>query len=76
MYWRHKEGLPATLDLVTYKPDASGRGTYMLTLTPGGELGKITQGSDWVFVLDISGSMQGKYATLIEGVRQGLAKLR
>ncbi|OUS17692.1 hypothetical protein A9Q88_02760 [Gammaproteobacteria bacterium 50_400_T64] len=76
VYWRHKEGLPATLDLVTYKPDATGRGTFMLTLTPGGELGKITQGSDWVFVLDISGSMKGKYATLIEGVRQGLAKLR
>ena len=76
VYWRHKEGLPATLDLVTYKSEANGRGTYMLTLTPGGELGKITHGSDWVFVLDISGSMQGKYATLIEGVRQGLAKLR
>lgn len=76
VYWRHKEGLPATLDLVTYKPDASSRGTFMLTLTPGGELGKITQGSDWVFVLDISGSMNGKYATLIEGVRQGLSKLR
>ncbi len=76
VYWRHKEGQPATLDLVTYKPDASGRGTFMLTLTPGAELGKITQGSDWVFVLDISGSMKGKYATLIEGVRQGLSKLR
>lgn len=76
VYWRHKEGLPATLDLVTYKPDTSGRGTFMLTLTPGGELGKITQGSDWVFVLDISGSMSGKYATLAEGVRQGLGKLR
>lgn len=76
VYWRHKEGLPATLDLVTYKPDTSGRGTFMLTLTPGGELGKITQGSDWVFVLDISGSMNGKYATLVEGVRQGLGKLR
>ena len=76
VYWRHVEGLPASLDLVTYKPDASGRGTFMLTLIPGGELGRITQGSDWVFVLDISGSMNGKYATLIEGVRQGLAKLR
>jgi Ca-activated chloride channel family protein len=76
VYWRHKEGLPATLDLVTHKPDASSRGTFMLTLTPGGELGKITQGSDWAFVLDISGSMNGKYATLVEGVRQGLGQLR
>ena len=76
VYWRHKDGLPATLDLVTHKPDASGPGTFMLTLTPGAELGQITQGSDWVFVLDISGSMNGKYATLVEGVRQGLGKLR
>ncbi len=76
VYWRHKEGLPATLELVTHKPDASGPGTFMLTLTPGAELGQITQGSDWVFVLDISGSMNGKYATLVEGVRQGLGKLR
>ena len=76
VYWRHKEGLPATLDLVTHKPDARGRGTFMLTLTPGADLGEITQGSDWVFVLDISGSMSGKYASLVEGVRQGLDKLR
>jgi Ca-activated chloride channel family protein len=76
VYWRHKEGLPASLDLVTYKPDANGRGTFMLTLTPGDDLGKVTQGSDWIFVLDVSGSMNGKYATLVEGVRQGLGKLR
>ncbi|WNO08896.1 VIT and VWA domain-containing protein [Teredinibacter sp. KSP-S5-2] len=76
VYWRHQEGLSASLDLVTYKSDENERGTFMLTLTPGDDLGKITQGSDWVFVLDISGSMQGKYATLVEGVRQGLGKLR
>ena len=76
MYWRHKEGLPGSLDLITYKPEADKRGTFMLTLTPGDDLGKITQGSDWIFVLDISGSMQGKYASLVEGVRQGLGKLR
>lgn len=76
VYWRHKDGLPGSLDLVTYKPEANKRGTFMLTLTPGDDLGKVTGGSDWVFVLDISGSMQGKYATLVEGVRQSLGKLR
>lgn len=75
-YWRYQEGLPATLDLITYKPEGKNKGTFMLTLTPGGDLERITQGSDWVFVLDVSGSMSGKYATLIEGVRQGLGKLR
>ena len=76
VYWRHQEGLPGSLDLITYKPENNQRGTFMLTLTPGDDLGKVNSGSDWVLVLDISGSMQGKYATLVEGVRQALGKLR
>jgi len=46
-----------------------------LTFTPGDDLTRVTQGRDWVFVLDKSGSMSGKYSTLVEGVRQGLGKL-
>lgn len=76
VYWRHKPGLPGSVDLVAYKPDAGKRGTFMLTLTPGDDLKPITEGKDWVFVLDISGSMQGKYATLADGVQRALTKLR
>lgn len=76
VYWRHQAGLPGSVDLVTYKPDAGRRGTFMLTVTPGEDLKPITEGSDWVFVLDISGSMQGKYATLADGVQRALGKLR
>ena len=76
VYWRHKPGLPGSVDLVAYKPDAGRRGTFMLTLTPGDDLKPITEGKDWVFVLDISGSMQGKYATLADGVERALSKLR
>lgn len=76
VYWRHQDGLPGSLDLTTYKTAVEPKGTFMLTLTPGEDFTPIMQGSDWVFVLDVSGSMQGKYATLVEGVRQGLAKLR
>lgn len=76
VYWRHQAGLPGSVDLVTYKPDAAKRGTFMLTVTPGDDLQPITEGSDWVFVLDISGSMQGKYATLADGVQRALGKLR
>lgn len=81
VYWRHVEGLPASLDVIAYRaPMEEGRkdaskGTFMLTFTPGDDLAALTTGRDWVFILDISGSMQGKYATLVEGVRQGLAKL-
>ncbi|EGV17305.1 VIT and vWA domain-containing protein [Thiocapsa marina] len=76
VYWRLAQDLPGSLDLVTYKPDPAGRGTFLLTLTPGDDLQPISQGTDWVFVLDLSGSMQGKYGTLAEGIRQALGKLR
>ena len=76
VYWRHQPGLPGSVDLVTYKPDASKRGTFMLTVTPGDDLQPITEGSDWIFVLDVSGSMQGKYATLAAGVEKALGKMR
>lgn len=48
----------------------------MLTVTPGDDLKPVTEGSDWVFVLDISGSMQGKYATLADGVQRAMTKMR
>ena len=45
-----------------------------MTLTPADDLQPIQQGTDWTLVLDISGSMQGKFSTLLEGVRRGLRK--
>lgn len=75
VYWRHAPGLPGSLDMLAHKEAADKTGTFMLTLTPGDDLAPIQGNRDWVFVLDVSGSMQGKYSTLIEGVRQGLARL-
>lgn len=74
-YWRHSPNLPASLDMITHKESTDSRGTFMMTLTPGDDLGTFTQGRDWIFILDISGSMQGKYHTLVEGVKQSLGKL-
>lgn len=76
VYWRHKAGLPGSVDLVTHKPTPEGRGTFMMVVTPGEDLKPITEGRDWVFVLDVSGSMQGKYATLVDGVQRALKKLQ
>ncbi len=76
VYWRLQEGLPGSVDMQTYREAGNVKGTFMMTLTPGDDLAPIYNGGDWIFVLDISGSMQGKYATLVEGVRQGLDKLR
>jgi len=44
--------------------------------TPGNDLAPITEGRDWAFVLDMSGSMQGKYATLVDGVNRALKQLK
>jgi Ca-activated chloride channel family protein len=76
VYWRHQAGLPGSVDLVVHKPADSHRGTFMLVVTPGDDLKTIEEGKDWVFVVDVSGSMQGKYATLVDGVQRALQKLR
>lgn len=76
VYWRLQEGLDGSVDLVSYKAPGSDKGTFMLTLTPGDDLKPITEGSDWVFILDISGSMQGKFHTLVDGVEKAIKKMR
>ncbi|KDM93400.1 hypothetical protein EA58_00600 [Photobacterium galatheae] len=76
VYWRLKDGLPGRLDMIAYRdPQRSPRGTVKLTFTPGDDLEAITQGRDWTFVLDKSGSMTGDYSTLVDGVERGLSKL-
>lgn len=75
VYWRQAQGLPGSVEMVAYKEEAAGRGTFMMTVTPGDDLAPITEGRDWVFVLDLSGSMGGKYQSLVEGVNKGLARL-
>ena len=76
VYWRHQAGLPGSVDLVAHKPEGSHRGTFMMVVTPGDDLKPIQEGKDWVFVVDVSGSMQGKYATLVDGVQRALQKMR
>ncbi len=75
VYWRLADNLSGAVEMITYKPEIHGRGTFMMTLTPGIDLKPVTEGKDWVFILDISGSMQGKYQTLAEGVKQALKKM-
>lgn len=75
VYWRHQANLPGRVDLITHKEVNKDRGTFMLTVTPGDDLAKITEGTDWNFVLDYSGSMAGKYHSMVEGVTKGLHKL-
>jgi len=75
VYWRQQQGLPGAVELVAFKETTESRGTFMMTVTPGDDLAPITGGRDWVFVLDLSGSMEGKFQSLAEGVNKGLASL-
>ncbi|MEZ5364028.1 MAG: hypothetical protein R2748_17235 [Bryobacterales bacterium] len=70
-YYRLADDLPARVELIPYRADKSKPGTFMLVVTPG-MVATDQGGADYVFVkTDVSGSMQGKIATLADGVEQG-----
>ncbi len=75
VYYRLADDVPARVELVPYR--AAGQpGTFMLVVTPAADLRRIREGTDWVFVLDTSGSMAGgKLATLADGVNKVLGKM-
>ena len=74
-YYRLADGLPGRVELVPYRAATDAPGTFMLVLTPGVDLAPLTSGADYVFVLDVSGSMAGKLATLADGVSRALGTL-
>ncbi len=75
LYYRLRDDLPGRVEVIPYRASASGPGTFMAIVTPGLDLAPIRHGSDWAFVLDVSGSMQGKLSTLTSAVAGALAKL-
>ncbi len=76
VYWRQADNLPGAVELIAHKPAGAKKGTFMMVVTPGDDLQPITEGGDWTFVLDISGSMNGKYSALAEGVEKALSAMR
>lgn len=75
-YYRLADNLPGRVEMLAYKPDAKSTGTFMLTVTPGMDLAPITGGADYIFVLDVSGSMSAKLHTLANGVQKTLGKFK
>jgi Ca-activated chloride channel family protein len=75
-YYRLADDLPGRVELLAYKPKADQPGTFMLTVTPGIDLAPVTAGGDYIFVLDVSGSMSGKLPTLARGVRETLGVMK
>jgi Ca-activated chloride channel family protein len=75
-YYRLADHLPGRVEMVPYRdPETAGPGTFMLVVTPGLDLKPLSGGADYVFVLDTSGSMQGKLHVLTDGVSQVLSKM-
>jgi len=75
-YYRLDDTAPARVEIIPYKESAKDPGTFMMVVTPAADLKPIQSGSDWLFLLDVSGSMSGgKIATLADGVSQVLGTM-
>jgi len=72
-YYQLQSDLPGRVEVIPYRSDKNKPGTFMMVITPGVDLQPIQRGADYVFVLDISGSMDGKIHTLVSGVQKAIA---
>lgn len=75
-YYRLQDGLPGRIEVVPFRANPAEAGTFMMVITPGVDLKPLTNGADYCFVLDVSGSMQSKLHTLKKGVMKSLEKLQ
>lgn len=76
LYYRLAEDLPGRFEVIPYRTTKDGAGTFMMVVTPGVDLQPLTNGVDYVFVLDKSGSMGGgKIQTLANGVSKAIGKM-
>ncbi|MCP3915511.1 MAG: VWA domain-containing protein [bacterium] len=77
LLYRLAEDVPARIELLTSRYADQGEGTFMAVITPGDDLQEITHGTDWMFVVDVSGSMAGdKLRVSSQGVVQAMESLR
>ncbi len=75
-YYMLQDNQPGRVEVIPFRADPSKPGTFMMVVTPGIDLQPLDQGADYVFVLDISGSMSGKLGTLVSGVKQTISTFR
>ncbi|MCP4135140.1 MAG: VWA domain-containing protein [bacterium] len=74
-YYRFKDNLPGRIELIPYRKSKNKPGSFMMVVTPGLDLKPLSNGADYLFVLDTSGSMSGKIKVLTEGVVKALGKM-
>jgi Ca-activated chloride channel family protein len=76
VYYRLAQNLPGRIEVTPFRDDPSKPGSFMMVLTPSDDVGPIVGGADYTFILDRSGSMQGKLPTLVKGVRDAIGQLK
>ena len=76
LYYRLADNLPGRVEVIPYRASKKTPGTFMMVVTPGIDLQPIKRGADYSYVLDVSGSMEGKIRTLANGVSQALGQMR
>ncbi|MFK7896402.1 MAG: VIT domain-containing protein [Myxococcota bacterium] len=75
-YYRLAENLPGRVEVLTHRASEQQPGTFMAIVTPGLDLKPLRSGADYVFVLDVSGSMSGgKIETLTRGIQKVVGDL-
>jgi len=75
-YYRLAEDLPGRIEVIPYRASPESTGTFMMIVTPGLDLKPLDRGADYVYLLDTSGSMEGKIHTLIRGVSRALGEMQ
>ncbi|MEM7165268.1 MAG: VIT and VWA domain-containing protein [Planctomycetota bacterium] len=76
LYYRLRDDLPGRVEVIPYRASDSDDGTFMMVVTPGLDLQPLNGGSDYVFILDVSGSMQTKIKSLARGVSKAIGELK
>lgn len=74
-YYRLADNLPGRVEVIPYRASKDKPGTFMMVVTPGIDLKPLTNGADYSYVLDVSGSMRGKIHMLANGVAQALGQM-
>ena len=75
-YYRLQDELPGRVEVIPFRDNRSEPGSFMMVITPGVDLKPLTNGVDYCFVLDVSGSMQSKMGTFKKGVMKAIEKLK
>jgi Ca-activated chloride channel homolog len=74
-YYRLADNLPGRIEVIPYRVAKDKPGMFMMVVTPGIDLKPLNRGADYSYVLDVSGSMQGKLHTLASAVAQSLGEM-